>query len=61
MWVDGINDYGCGSVGYVDSSVIGLFFGVFFTFFFFFWGWMLVSILLHSGGLEALILMVVVA
>ena len=36
MWVDGIDNCGCGSVGYVDSSVIGLFFGVFFLLFFFF-------------------------
>ena len=38
MWVGGIGDCGCGSVDCVDSGVIGLFFGVFFTgnFFFFF-------------------------
>ena len=62
MWVGGISDCGCGSVGCVDSSVIGLCFEVFFTgFFFFFLGWMLVLILLHNGRLEALILMMVVA
>ena len=61
MWVGGISDCGCGSVGCVDSSVIGLCFEVFFTGFFFFFGWMLVLILLHNGRLEALILMMVVA
>ena len=61
-WVDGIGDCGCGSMGCMDSSVISLFFGVFFTgfYFFLFFGWMLVSILLHSGGPEASILMMVV-
>ena len=62
MWVGGIGDCGCGSVDCVDSGVIGLFFGVFFTGnFFFFFGWMLVSILLHSGRPKASILMMVVA
>ena len=62
MWVGGIGDCGCGSMGCVDSGVIGLFFGVFFTGnFFFFFGWMLVSILLHNGRPKASILMMVVA
>ena len=51
MWVDGIDNCGCGSVGYVDSNVIGLFFGVFFLLFFFFlFGWMLVSDLVSQWG-----------